>query len=132
MKKIYTISFITLVLLGFTGCKKDFLVVQPTQFLTEQQIAEAAKNNPGVVAGSMSGIYTLMFQTGTGGSDPLAHDDFGQKGYDIYSDFLSSDLALTVSAYGWYRGLTEYTVTSDYTQLGNYYVWRYYYRLIRS
>jgi len=132
MKNIYIISFITLVLLGFTGCKKDFLVVQPTQFLTEQQVAEAAKNNPGVVAGSMSGIYTLMFQTQTGGSSPLAHDDFGQKGYDIYSDFLSSDLALTVSAYGWYRGLTEYTVTSDYTILGNYYVWRYYYRLIRS
>ena len=132
MKNIYIISFITLVLIGFTGCKKDFLVVQPTQFLTEQQVAEAAKNNPSVVAGSMSGIYTLMFQTGTGGSSPLAHDDFGQKGYDIYSDFLSSDLALTVSAYGWYRGLTEYTVTTDYTQLGNYYVWRYYYRLIRS
>jgi len=132
MKKTYIISFIALLLLGFTGCNKDYLVVQPTEFLTEQQIAEAAKNNPDVVAGSMSGIYTLMFQTGTGGSDPLAHDDFGQKGYDIYSDFLSSDLALTVSAYGWYRGLTQYTVTTDYTQLGNSYVWSYYYRLIRS
>lgn len=130
MKKTYIISFIALLLLGFTGCNKDFLVVQPTQFLTEQQIAEAAKNNPDVVAGSMAGIYTLMFQTGTGGT--TGHDDFGQKGYDIYSDFLSSDLALTVSAYGWYRNLTQYTATIDYTRNENYIVWRYYYRLIRS
>ncbi len=130
MKKIYIISFVTLLMFSFFGCKKDFLDVQPTAFLTEQQIAEAAKNNPDVIAGSMSGIYTLMFQTGTGGVG--GHDDFGQKGYDIYSDFLSSDLALSVSTYGWYRRLTEYTVTTDYTQNGNYMVWRYYYRIIRS
>ena len=130
MKKIYIISFISLVLIGFTGCKKDFLVVKPTQFLTEQQVAEAAKNNPGVVAGSMSGIYTLMFQTFTGGTSD--HNDFGQKGYDIFSDFLSSDLALSVNTYNWYRALTEYTTTTDYTTNGNYIVWRYYYRLIRS
>jgi hypothetical protein len=116
---------------SITGCNEDFLDVQPTQFLTEQQIAEAAENNPDVVAGSMSGIYTLMFQTGTGGTN-LDHDDFGQKGYDIYSDFLSGDLALSVSTYGWYRRLTEFTVTTDYTNIANYKVWRYYYRLIRS
>ncbi len=131
MKRIYIVSFVALLLLGFSGCKKDFLEVQPTEFLSEEQIAEAAANNPDVIAGSMSGIYTLMFQTGTGGTD-LDHDDFGQKGYDIYTDFLSSDLALSVSTYGWYRRLTEYTVTTDYTNNGNYKPWRYYYRLIRS
>jgi hypothetical protein len=131
MKKIYTISFIALLLLGFSGCNKDYLDVHPTEFLTEQQVADAAKNNSDVVAGSIAGIYTLMFQTGTGGTD-LDHDDFGQKGYDIYSDFLSSDLALTVSTYGWYRTLTQYTATTDYTNNDNYKPWRYYYRLIRS
>jgi len=131
MKRIYIISFVTLLMFSFSGCKKDFLEVQPTQFLTEQQVAEAAKNNPDVIAGSISGIYTLMFQTGTGGTN-LDHDDFGQKGYDIYSDFLSSDLALSISTYGWYRRLTEYTVTTDYTNNGNYKPWRYYYRIIRS
>jgi starch-binding outer membrane protein, SusD/RagB family len=130
MKNIYIISFVTLLIFSFTGCKKDFLVVQPTQFLTEQQVAEAAKNNPDVVAGSVSGIYTLMFQTFTGGT--TGHDDFGQKGYDIYSDFLSSDLALSVSTYGWYRNLTELTATVDFTRNENYIPWRYYYRIIRS
>ena len=131
MKRIYIISFITLLLFSVSGCKKSFLDVQPTQFLTDDQIAEAAKNNPDVIAGSMSGIYTLMFQTGTGGSN-LNHDDFGQKGYDIYSDFLSSDLALSVNTYNWYRALTELTVTVDYTSRACYQPWRYYYRIIRS
>ncbi|HBL74823.1 MAG: glycan metabolism protein RagB [Bacteroidetes bacterium GWF2_42_66] len=131
MKKIYSISFIALLLFGLTGCDKDFLEVQPTEFLTEQQVAEAAKNNPDVIAGSMSGIYTLMFQTGTGGTD-LDHDDFGQKGYDIYIDFLSGDMALSVSTYGWYRGLTEFQDNTDFTDNTNYKPWRYYYRLIRS
>ena len=131
MKKIYIISFVTLLVFSLTGCKKDFLEVQPTEFLTEAQVAEAAKNNPDVLAGSISGIYTLMFQTGTGGTD-LDHDDFGQKGYDIYSDFLSGDLALSISNYGWYRSLTELTATVDFTRNENYKPWRYYYRIIRS
>jgi hypothetical protein len=131
MKRIYIISFIALLIFSVSGCKKSFLDVQPTEFLTSDQIAEAATNNPDVIAGSMSGIYTLMFQTGTGGSD-LNHDDFGQKGYDIYSDFLSSDLALSVNTYNWYRALTELTVTVDYTTRGCYQPWRYYYRIIRS
>lgn len=131
MKKIYSISFIALLLFGLTGCDKDFLEVEPTEFLTEQQVAEAAANNPDVIAGSMSGIYTLMFQTGTGGTD-LDHDDFGQKGYDIYTDFLSGDMALSISTYGWYRGLTEFQDNTDFTDNTNYKPWRYYYRLIRS
>lgn len=131
MKKSYIIFFSALLLLGTVGCKKDFLEVQPTQFLSEQQVAEAAANNPDVIAGSMGGIYTLMFQTGTGGTN-LDHDDFGQKGYDIFSDFLSSDMALSVSTYGWYRRTTEYTETVDFTRNTNYKPWRYYYRLIRS
>lgn len=131
MKNKYIISIIVLLLFSVAGCKKDFLEVEPTQFLTADQIAEAAEHNPAVIEGSMAGIYTLMFQTGTGGTD-LDHDDFGQKGYDIYGDFLSGDLALSISTYGWYRRLTEFTVTTDYTNNGNYKPWRYYYRLIRS
>jgi len=131
MKKIYIISFVTLLVFNLTGCKKDFLEVQPTEFLTEKQLAEAGKNNPDVLAGNMRGIYTLMFQTGTGGTD-LDHDDFGQKGYDIYSDFLSGDLALSISTYGWYRSLTELTATVDFTQNENSKPWTYYYRIIRS
>ncbi|MEI6853896.1 MAG: RagB/SusD family nutrient uptake outer membrane protein, partial [Bacteroidota bacterium] len=61
MKKIYIISLTALLLFGAAGCKKDFLEVRPTGFLTADQVAQAAEHNPAVVAGSIAGIYTLMF-----------------------------------------------------------------------
>lgn len=133
MKKliIYSLSAFALLTISYS-CSEDFLDAKPTEFLTSEQIQEASANNPDVIAGSMKGIYTLMFETGTGGTD-LDHDDFGQKGYDIYSDMLSGDMALSISTYGWYRtGITEFQATTDYTNIANYKVWRYYYRLIRS
>jgi hypothetical protein len=130
MKNIYIISLTALLLFGAAGCKKDFLNVEPTAFLTDAQVAKAAEHNPAVVAGSIAGIYTLMFQTGTGGTTDA--NDFGQKGYDIFSDFLSSDLALTANPYNWYGRITNLTATVDYTTNNCYIPWRYYYRIIRS
>jgi len=131
MKNIFKYVLTLLIIGAFsTSCNEDFLEVQPTEFLSQEQIAEAAANNPDVIAGSVAGIYTLLFEAGTGGT--TSHDDFGQKGYDIYSDMLCGDMALSVSTYGWYRRLTEFQPTQDYTSTTNYKVWRYYYRIIRS
>lgn len=133
MKKlfIYSLSAISILAISYS-CSEEFLDAKPTEFLSAEQVKEASLNNPDVIAGSMKGIYTLMFETGTGGTD-LDHDDFGQKGYDIYSDMLSGDIALSISTYGWYRtGITEFQATTDYTNIANYKPWRYYYRIIRS
>ena len=131
MKNLFKYILTLLIIGAFsTSCNEDFLEVSPTEFLTQEQIAEAAANNPDVIAGSVAGIYTLLFETGTGGT--TNHDDFGQKGYDIYSDMLCGDMALSVSTYGWYRRLTEFQPTQDFTFNNNYMVWRYYYRIIRS
>ena len=46
MKKKYIISLVALLMFSITGCDEEFLEVQPTQFLTEQQIAEAAEITP--------------------------------------------------------------------------------------
>lgn len=118
-----------------TSCSDDFLVTHPTDELASDQFADAVADNPDLIASTMSGIYTLMYQVnlpdpGTGGT--TGHDDFGQKGYDIFGDMLSGDMALSISTYGWYRSLTEYTVTTDFTFTDNYQPWRYYYRIIRS
>jgi hypothetical protein len=72
-----------------------------------------------------------MFTTQTGGT--TGHDDFGQRGYDLFADFLTSDVALSVSTYGWYRSsITEYQATQDFTFTDNYQVWRYYYRVVNE
>lgn len=118
-------------LLLLVGCEKDFLDNQPSEFLTQEQVGEAAAVNPAVIEGTISGIYSTMFDPGSGGT--TGHDDFGHKGYDIYSDMLSGDMALSVSTYGWYRAdITEFQATTDFTRTRNYIVWRYYYRIIRS
>lgn len=131
MKKLIKLTFVTAGLLFVFSCSEDFLVKEPSEFITTDQIAEAASKNPDVIAGTMTGIYALMFETGTGGT--TNHDDFGQKGYDVYGDMLSGDMALSVSTYGWYRAdITEFIAPTDFTRTRNYMVWRYYYRIIRS
>lgn len=131
MRTIFKLTGIASLLLFAVGCSEEFLDKQPSEFLTTDQIGEAAEKNPDVVAGTMNGIYALTVQTGTGGT--TNHDDFGHKGYDIFGDMLSGDMALSVSTYGWYRAdITEFNAPLDFTRQRNYMVWRYYFRIIRS
>ncbi|WP_029037979.1 RagB/SusD family nutrient uptake outer membrane protein [Salinimicrobium xinjiangense] len=131
MKNLLKITGVAAALLLGVSCSEDFLEKQPSEFLTADQVEEAATNNPDVLAGTLAGIYTLQFTSGTGGT--TNHDDFGQKGYDIYGDMLSGDLALSVSSFGWYRAdITEFQAPLDFTSTRNYMPWRYYYRIIRS
>lgn len=131
MKNLVKLTGVAAALFLGVSCSEDFLEKQPSEFLTADQVADAATNNPDVLAGTMAGIYTLQFESGTGGT--TNHDDFGQKGYDIYGDMLSGDLALSVSSFGWYRAdITEFQAPLDFTRTRNYMPWRYYYRIIRS
>ncbi len=113
-----------------SSCSSDFLETHETQNIDLQQYGVSAIKNPALFNGTLNGLYSTMINTGTGGT--TGHDDFGQKGYDIFSDFLSSDMALSVSTYGWYRRFTDYQTTVDNTRDENYIAWRYYYRLIRD
>lgn len=112
------------------SCSEDFLVEEPTgNIINSNQLAEAIELNPKLGEATVTGIYATMFTTGTGGT--TSQQDFGQKGYDIYGDMLSSDMALSTSTYGWYRSrITEMQAMTDFTQLENYQPWRYYYRII--
>lgn len=138
MKNLLKIIFASGLILSITSCADDLLdnsgvsgKSQPTQLITSKQLDEAASTNLGIPAGVVNGIYGQMIQVGSGGS--TSQEDFGAKSYDIFSDFLSGDMALSVSTYGWYRAsITEFQAPLDYTRASNRQVWRYYYRIVRS
>lgn len=107
--------------LSFSSCKKDFLETTPTEKLTPEQTSTESL---------IRGLYAQMYQTETGGT--TGHDDFGQKGYDIYMDMLSGDMVLEGVNYGWYQTIANLTAPINYTLNPNYIPWRYYYGLIYS
>ncbi len=111
-----------------TSCKKDFLQTLPSEFITPEELAKAAKKDPKLLFGNIAGLYTAMFTVGVGGTS--GHDDFGQKGIDIYSDMLSSDMVLGAVNYGWYEPIARYQSTVNFTTNEDYIPWRYYYKII--
>lgn len=112
------------------SCSKEFLETEPTEFVSSSQLAEYSEINPGLQAGNVSGIYALMYETGTGGT--TGHDDFGQKGYDIFLDMLSGDMVLGGLTYGWYSGIARMQWNIDPANNRVYTPWRYYYRIVFS
>jgi len=129
--KNFKINIILITVLSFVvGCSDDYLDAQPTSEVSSNKIAEIVETNPGALNNILSGIYTTMYTTGTGGT--TGHDDFGQKGYDIYTDLLCSDMVLGATTYGWYTGIVRYQATADFSNNSNYMPWRYYYRIILS
>jgi hypothetical protein len=128
MKAKYFLSFAVAGSALLSGCKKDFLDAQPTQFTTPEQLAGAAAQDPKLLNGSVTGLYTTMFSAAVGGT--TGHDDFGQKGVDIYTDMLQSDMVLGALNYGWYSPVARYQATADFTLNEAYVPWRYYYRQV--
>ncbi|RQP09585.1 MAG: RagB/SusD family nutrient uptake outer membrane protein [Chryseobacterium sp.] len=116
MKKLVILSSLLGLLFTTTSCRDEFLESEPTETLA----------NPPAQA-KLYGLYLMMINTGTGGT--TGHDDFGQKGYDMVTDMLSSDMALEASVYGWYRAVANLTGPADFTNNVNYLPWRYYYRI---
>ncbi|MBC3847551.1 RagB/SusD family nutrient uptake outer membrane protein [Winogradskyella echinorum] len=131
-KNVFKFLMLSAVMSLTFSCEKDFINTEPQGgLITLDQLADAASVNPEIVAGTMDGVYTTTFTTGTGGT--TGHDDFGHKGYDIFADMLSGDLALSLSTYGWYRAsITELQCTQDFTYTDNYQVWRHYYRVVKN
>ena len=134
MNKLFKYGLLSAVALLSLSCEPDFLadpVLTNTGTLTSVQFEEAAALDPSLPTGLMSGVYALTFTTRTGGT--TGHDDFGMKSYDIFSDMLSGDVALSQSVYGWYRAsITEFGAPQDFTFGDNRQVWRYYYRIVRG
>lgn len=113
------------------SCSDDFLEESPTENVTVNDVAETGKIYPDILDGTLRGIYETMFQVETGGTE--AHEDYGQKGYDLISDILSGDIALAQNIYNRYSNVAQLTATNDFTfNTPNFITWRYYYRIINS
>lgn len=118
MKK--TITILGSLLIAGTSlfsCSDDYLETSPTETIS----------NPDATY-KVNGLYNMMINTGTGGT--TGHDDYGQKGYDVFMDLIQSDVVLDGTTYGWYSNIANYTAPTDFTNNSNYTPWRYYYRVI--
>ncbi|PNW29292.1 RagB/SusD family nutrient uptake outer membrane protein [Formosa algae] len=130
MKKIIYI-LLGVSLTTAVSCSDDFLEKDPSEFMSDEEIAEISPDYPELSEAILRGNYENMYVTGSGGTD-LDHDDFGQKSYDIYGDMLSGDMVLGGLNYGWYSGISEMQSTIDFTDTDNYKPWRYYYRIVNG
>lgn len=131
MKNKLTKSLLGLAALSmvFTSCSESYLDKEPTSFLTPEQLAEISKLNPDALKSSISGLYALTFEFGTGGTED--HDDFGQKSYDITMDLMSGDMAMKAESYGWFSDASRLQGHRT-TAARTYKFWRYHYRLIKN
>ncbi|WP_088323529.1 RagB/SusD family nutrient uptake outer membrane protein [Polaribacter tangerinus] len=130
-KMIVRLVLLLTVVLSFSSCSDDFLEKTPTNQISISDLKETAGINPAILESTLTGIYTMMYDPGTGGIG--GHNDFGQKATDIHTDLLSADMALSKNTYSRFRLIAQLIPTTDYTYTtGNYMHWRYYYRVIRS
>ncbi len=131
MKNKLTKSLLGLAALSmvFTSCSESFLDKEPTSFLTPEQLADISKLNPDALKSSISGLYSLTFEFGTGGTED--HDDFGQKSYDITMDLMSGDMAMKAESYDWFSDASRLQGHRT-TALRTYKFWRYHYRIIKN
>jgi hypothetical protein len=125
----YTVVLTVALALVASSCKKSYLdVAPPSNVISTGQEAAAVKQDPTLLGARIAGLYATMYAAGTGGTGGA--DDFGQKGYDIYSDFLCSDMVLGGTTYGWYLNLIKYVDSQNNASNSVYAPWRYYYRVI--
>jgi hypothetical protein len=114
----------------FGACSKDYLEVSSTRTISKSDIDKISEKSPHLKDGMLYGIYAYNMVFGSGGT--TGHDDFGQKGYDMYTDMLSGDFNLNDRIYGWYSQIANLSDMDNFASNTNYKPWRFYYFMIRS
>ncbi len=112
------------------ACSKDFLETSSTAEISKSDIDKISELSPHLGEATLNGLYAYNVRARGGGTD--GHDDFGQKGYDVYTDILSGDMNLNKNTYGWYGGITNFSGILNYAAESNYKGWRFYYYMIRG
>lgn len=112
------------------GCGEDFLdPIRNTRTLVSEEVQALAEQNPAIIQGGLDGLTNYLVQDQ---GVTTQHNDFGQKGVDIWLDLLSGDMALSSNSYGWYQNVANLVSTVDYTRYENNVIWTYYYNVINQ
>ncbi|MBC7948481.1 MAG: RagB/SusD family nutrient uptake outer membrane protein [Chitinophagaceae bacterium] len=126
MKKILLYGT-SLLLIGITSCKKDYLETEPSNGVTEQEIFSKLNT----VYAALDGVVKEQYAFGIGAS--TGHDNFGQKSFDLQNDLMGNDMVVHSQGYGWFNtdyNLTEWTRDVTGRQPDN--AWYFYYDLIKQ
>ncbi|WP_093023444.1 RagB/SusD family nutrient uptake outer membrane protein [Pustulibacterium marinum] len=135
MKKRNLIYSIALASTLFVGCSEDFINPDErnTGVITSDEISDYSQVNPELILGVLDGVGSFTIEPmGVNGTDANQHNDFGQKGVDIWLDIVSGDMALSANSYGWYQNTANLVSTVDFTYGENYTIWAFYYRIINQ
>jgi hypothetical protein len=119
MKKIHLI-LISISLICFPGCEKDYLERVPTSSLAESDLLSTVVGNQTLLQGIHRSTYTFY------GS----HDRFGQKSVDLAVDLLGEDFYQTERGYGWFVTWYQYLDHRNVNSANLEYVWSYYYDIV--
>ncbi len=122
MKSLKIFSFAVAVVVMLSSCSASWLDTQTNgSTLTQDQFD--ALTNP--TEGLVNGLYSLLYVSNGD------HHYFGQKSIDMATDLLSSDMAMTLNAYGWFTDAATRTCSTA-SSGRNSYIWSYYYTIIMN
>lgn len=122
MKNSIKIAVLTICSVVLVSCGEDFLTREPYgNTITQEQYAKLANQ----LEGSMRGIYSML---ATYKLDSEAHDEFGKRSLDMYTDLMSGDMALTDHKYGWFY--TDELGQGNTSRTG--FIWTYFYGMLRN
>lgn len=93
---IYLFALLSL-LIASTGCKKDYLQLNPPATQTPENIFSTTKN----AMATINGIHRVLYRQWYG-----RQAEGGQSGNMIYMDILGEDFVMTANANGWF--ISEY------------------------
>lgn len=121
MKKIIY-SALAVFLLVFTSCDKDYLEVQPTDAIAEQNAFTTTTN----AMAALNGIHRAMFMQYS------SNDQAGQGSVMINMDMLGEDLVMTTAGNGWFNSTYKWLTHRNANAGTVYFVYRFYYKLIAN
>jgi len=117
-----------------TSCSEDFLDVQPTETITDDQLKELGDESPEamkkIIAPQVSGLYSWLIQYNSMERASVRHSDFGVYNIFIMTDLMNVDMVQNTQNYGWYYPCYNFTQRPDYAHVDNFMPWGFFYKLI--